>query len=130
MTSADKIVILPCSGIGKAFGSVAREATYMLTEHEHHDKYRTLCLALLMAEDEHSVETVRTSRVITIDGCPKKCATVCAKRVGSNVVKEILLPRVLAANREHSPGTVLDIGEGGVLLARDVVREILPEGNQ
>ncbi len=120
-------VVVPCSGIGKAFGTVSREAAYQLTEQMHPDKFRTVCLALVMAGDEDAVRLVKESDVFTIDGCPKKCATVCVRSVGGNVVSEIVVPKVLAENKEHRPNTLLDIGEGGILLARDIVSQILKE---
>jgi hypothetical protein len=34
MSSTDekRVIVIPCSGIGKAFGSVSREAAYVVTE--------------------------------------------------------------------------------------------------
>lgn len=122
-----KKVVVPCSGIGKAFGTVSREATYLLTEQMRPDQFRTVCLALVMAGDEETVRLVKESDVFTIDGCPKKCATVCVKHAGGNVVKETIVPKILAEHKGHKPGTVLDIGEGGALLAKDIAESILSE---
>ena len=127
MSEAKKIVI-PCSGIGKAFGTVAREATYQLTETGHREEYRTICLPLLVAGDSEAINLLKKSSVITIDGCPKKCATLSVERVGVNVAMEVMVPKVLAKNTDHKPGSVLDIGPRGVLLATDIVNKILEEG--
>ena len=123
-----KKVVIPCSGIGKAFGTVAREATYLLSDGEHSDKFMTICLPLLMTDDEESKQAVLESDVYTIDGCPKKCASVLVKHAGGTPVMEIMTPKVLAANKEHKPETVLDIGSGGTLLADDIVNLILEHG--
>ena len=127
MSEAKKIVI-PCSGIGKAFGTVSREATYQLTETGHREEYRTICLPLLVAGDSEAINLLKKSSVITIDGCSKKCATLSVERVGVNVSMEVMVPKVLAKNTDHKPGSVLDIGPRGVLLATDIVNKILEEG--
>ena len=126
--SEAKRVIIPCSGIGKAFGTVAREATYQLTETDHQEEYRTICLPLLVAGDQKAINLLKQSRVYTIDGCPKKCATLCVERIGVDVTMEVMVPKILAKNTEHKPGSVLDIGPNGVLLAKDIVNLILEEG--
>ncbi|MHA1780060.1 MAG: putative zinc-binding protein [Candidatus Thorarchaeota archaeon] len=120
-------VIVPCSGIGKVFGSVTREATSLLADGSHPDTFETICLPLLMTDDEDSKQMVLESDVYTIDGCPKKCASVLVKHVGGHPVKELLTTRVLAKNRDHKPETILDIGDGGRLLAEDIVRLIVDD---
>ena len=128
MSDAKKIVI-PCSGIGKAFGTVSREATYQLTETDHREEYRTMCLPLLVAGDQDAIDLLKKSSVYTIDGCPKKCATLSVERTGINVTMEVMVPKVLAKNTDHKPGSVRDIGPNGVLLATDIVNKILEEGS-
>lgn len=123
-----KKIVIPCSGIGKAFGTVAREATYRLADLEHSDRFKTICLPLLMSDDEESKQSVMKSDVYTIDGCPKKCASALVKHAGGIPVMEIVVPKVLAANKEHKPETVLEIGNGGRLLADDIVKIILSHG--
>ncbi|MFW9801950.1 MAG: putative zinc-binding protein [Candidatus Thorarchaeota archaeon] len=123
-----KRVIIPCSGIGKAFGSVAREATYLLTDSERSDEYMTICLPLLMTDEEEPKRVVAESDAYTIDGCPKRCASVLVRHVGGKPVMEIMTPKVLAEKKEHKPETVLDIGVGGQLLAKDIMRLILNHG--
>jgi uncharacterized metal-binding protein len=128
MSDAKKIVI-PCSGIGKAFGTVSREATYQLTETDHQEEYRTMCLPLLVAGDQDAIDLLKKSRVYTIDGCPKKCATLSVERTGIDVTMEVMVPKVLAKNTDHKPGSVRDIGPNGVLLAKDIVNIILDDGS-
>ena len=127
MSEAKKIVI-PCSGIGKAFGTVTREATYQLTENLHREEFRTVCLPLLVAGNEEAIDLLKTSRVFAIDGCPKKCATVSIERIGAKVAMEIMVPKILAENTDHKPDSVRNIGSGGILLAKDIVKKILDEG--
>ena len=127
MSEAKKIVI-PCSGIGKAFGTVTREATYQLTENLYREEFRTVCLPLLVAGNQEAIDLLKTSRVFAIDGCPKKCATVSIERIGAKVAMEIMVPKILAENTDHKPDSVRNIGSGGILLAKDIVKKILDEG--
>ncbi len=123
-----KKVVIPCSGIGKAFGTVAREATYLLSDGEYDNRFATICLPLLMTDDEESKRIVMASEVYTIDGCPKKCASVLVEHAEGHPVMEIMIPKVLAEHKEHKPETVLDIGSGGLILANDIVNIILKKG--
>ena len=125
---SQKKIVIPCSGIGKAFGTVSREATYVLTEELNPREYRTMCLPLLVAGDEEAIKMLHSFEIFTIDGCPKQCATVSVRKSGGAIKKEILVAKVLAANKDHKPGTVLDICKGGRLLAQDIVNEITAEG--
>lgn len=127
--SGTKKIVIPCSGIGKAFGTVAREATYQLTETDHRDEFRTICLPLLVAGDQEAIDLLKKSNVYTIDGCPKKCATLSVERTGVNVTMEVMVPKVLAKNIDHKPDSVRDIGPNGVLLATDIIHMILEEGS-
>jgi len=123
-----KKIVVPCSGIGKAFGTVAREATYLLVDGGRSDKFTTICLPLLMTDDEESKQAVLESDVYTIDGCPKKCASTLVRHAGGHPVMELLTAKVLAKNREHKPETTLDIGDGGRLLAEDITKIIVDDG--
>ncbi len=46
-----KVVILPCSGIGKAYGEMGRQAIYELIEDLRVEDVTTTCLARLMIDD-------------------------------------------------------------------------------
>lgn len=125
-----KKVVIPCSGIGKAFGAISREATHLLAEGVHSDDYRTICLPLLMTEDAEAKRIIQVSEVYTIDGCPAKCASTLVEHAGGKPVMEIMVPKVLAVNKEHKPETVLDIGDGGRLLCQDIVKMVLESGGK
>ncbi len=81
MSSDKKVIVIPCSGIGKPIGTVSRETTYEVIENLAKDKAETVCLALLTSRDEETIEKVKNNYVITLDGCAqalcsKKCRTV------------------------------------------------------
>ncbi len=127
--SGKRRLLIPCSGIGKAVGEVAREATRLLMEELRPGTFETVCLPLIMTDDEGDTgELVRSSEVFAIDGCPKKCATASVKHAGGEVDHGVLVVRVLAKNRSHRPESIVDIGEGGRQLARDVAMTLIEEG--
>jgi uncharacterized metal-binding protein len=68
------ILILPCSGIGKPFGSIGRDATFRVCDELRPGKADTLCLSLLVMGDEEARNKVASSQVIVVDGCPLACS--------------------------------------------------------
>lgn len=113
----DRVLIIPCSGIGKAFGSVAREATYVVAEEMRPDETDTLCLSLLTLGDEDAKGRVRRHPVITIDGCPKACAEVNVKSAGGRSAANFKVVDTYREHRELKVLSVLDLGDAGRKLA-------------
>ncbi len=116
-TDGNKVLIIPCSGIGRAFGSVGREATYMVIEEMRPDEADTICLSLLTLGDEEAKERVRKHRVITIDGCPKACAEVNVKSAGGQSAANFKVVDTYREHRELKVPSVLNLGEPGRKLA-------------
>lgn len=113
-----RVVVIPCSGIGKALGSVAREAAYIVVEDLRPGAARTVCLSLLTMGDPDARELVRRLPTLTIDGCAKACAQ---KNVQASGATPAACYRVLDAyreNRELKVDSVLHLGENGDKLAR------------
>ena len=73
-TMQKKVIVIPCSGIGKALGSVSREATYEVVESLRKGVTDTTCLALITSGNEETLELVKSNKCITVDGCPLQCA--------------------------------------------------------
>ena len=69
MNSQKRIVIVPCSGIGKSLGTVSREAAYELCDNLRPGDTQLVALSKLVLGDEQARERVRTNPSITIDGC-------------------------------------------------------------
>ena len=120
----NKVLIIPCSGIGKAFGSVAREAMYMIVEELRPEETETVCLSLLTLGDEEAKDHVRSHPVITIDGCAQACAEENVKGVGGRSAANF---RVIDTYREHHElkvKSVLHLGEAGRKLAHILARKV------
>ena len=54
MAPQKKVIIVPCSGIGKSYGTVSREAAYDVTEDLLPEQTQLVPLALLVLGDDES----------------------------------------------------------------------------
>ena len=71
---AKKVIIVPCSGIGKAYGTVSRVAAYQVTEDDRPESTRLAALSLLVLGDEETRAELEANPALTIDGCKLACA--------------------------------------------------------
>lgn len=122
--SQKKVIVIPCSGIGKAFGSVSREATYELIENLRKGVTDTVCLALLVSGDEESLRLVRKNKCITVDGCPLQCAEKNVRLAGGNLAGSFRVVDTFKENRKLKPRTVTFLDDDGLKLASVLAEKI------
>ena len=120
----EKVIVIPCSGIGKALGSVSREATYELVENLRKGIAKTICLALLVSGDEESIQLVQDNKCIVVDGCPMQCAEKNVRLAGGNLVVSFRVIDSLKENRNLKPIQVTFLDQDGRQLARVVANQI------
>lgn len=125
--SKQRILVIPCSGIGKALGSLSREAALRVVEDLRPDCAATLCLARLTLGDPQAREAVRTQAVVTVDGCPKGCARVNVEQAGGRPAATLRAADTYRRHRELKPAGVLDLGPQGQELAGYLAEEIVAE---
>ncbi len=119
-----KIVVLPCSGIGKVYGALARETTYELMERVRPDNVVTTCLPLLVIKDPEAVALVIENPVITIDGCPKDCAKKSVEALGKEPDKTYEAIKFYTAHKDLKPEGVAEVNETGRKLAAVAAEEV------
>jgi len=119
-----KVIVIPCSGIGKVFGSISREATYELTENLRKETTQTLCLALLVSGDEESLQLVRNNKCITVDGCPLQCAEKNVKLAGGDFACSFKVVDAYKENRYLKPRTVTFLDHDGQQMATVLAEKI------
>jgi uncharacterized metal-binding protein len=128
MSGEERVIIIPCSGIGKAFGSVGREAAYVVTEELRPDCTETVCLSLLTLGDEDARRRVRKHATITIDGCPRACARVNVEQAGAAPAATFRVFDVFRQHKDLRVSSVSDIGQAGEemahILATDVAAKV------
>ncbi len=125
--SEKKVLVIPCSGIGKPIGTVSREATHEITENLMKAKSETICLALLMSGDKKTIDRLKKNFCITIDGCAKHCAKKNTEECGKIPDKSYTVLKFAAANPDKKPEGIIDIGEGGRALVHAIANEIIKD---
>ena len=125
--SAEKqrIVVVPCSGIGKTFGSVSRDAAYEVCDELRPDATRLLALSKLVLGEEEARQQVRSGRTVTIDGCKLMCAAKLVAQSGGTIVREVAVLDVYRRHRHLEPDGIAEMNEAGKQLAQVVAQEIV-----
>jgi len=119
-----QIVIVPCSGIGKTYGSVSREAAYDIVEDLRPDETQLVALSMLVLGDEGARAAVEGSQAITIDGCKLACATKMVRDSGGTVAREYAVLDAYRRHRAFKPAGIAELNEGGIQLAHALADEI------
>lgn len=119
-----KVVVIPCSGIGKTYGTVAREAAYDLCEDLRPAETTLVALAKLVLGEEQARERVRACPAVTIDGCKLMCASKLVAHVGGQVAHEVAVLDVYRRHKDLKPDGIEELNEAGHRLARVLAEEV------
>jgi uncharacterized metal-binding protein len=120
-----KVVIVPCSGIGKTYGTVSREAAYDITEDLRPDDTQLVALSMLVLGDESARSAIAGNPAITIDGCKLACASKMVKESGGIVAQELAVLDVYRRHKDFKPQGIAELNEGGRQLAHALAEEIV-----
>ena len=123
-TQSQKVVIVPCSGIGKTYGSVSREAAFELVEDLRANETQLVPLSLLVLGDEDSHAAVKGSPAITIDGCKLACAKKMVQESGGTVARDFSVLDVYRRYKQFKPQGIAELNEGGQNLASALAAEL------
>jgi uncharacterized metal-binding protein len=123
-TEKPKVVIVPCSGIGKSFGSVSREAAYEVCETLRPGDTQIVALSKLVLGDSAARDAVTRCPAITIDGCKQMCAAKMVRQSGGIVAKEFTVFDVFRRHKDLKPEGISALNEGGMKLARALAGEV------
>lgn len=124
MSETQHVTILPCSGIGKPYGTVSRVAAYQVTEEDRPECTRLIPLALLVLGDTEARAALLENPTITLDGCKLACATKMAQECGGQVTKAFAVLDVFRRYREFKPQGIAELNEGGEKLAQALAQEV------
>jgi uncharacterized metal-binding protein len=119
-----KVVIVPCSGIGKTYGTVSREAAYIVTEDVRPEETQLVALSMLVLGDEEARSALVDNPAITIDGCKLACATKMVQESGGTVAQDFAVLDVYRRYRQFKPQGIAELNEGGLQLAAAMAQEI------
>ena len=119
-----KIKVIPCSGIGKVYGLMAREAALSVTERLCPEITETVCLALLVTGTNEAKEKVREQCCITIDGCPLMCAEKSVKAAGGNIKQQYRSVDEMLYHKGTIPGTGTALTDDGWQIVDELADKI------
>ena len=119
-----KALIIPCSGIGKTLGSVARESAFRVTEDLRPGTSELMPLSLLVLGEEETRETLASTPVVAIDGCTKSCAAKVAAEQGGKVERALQVSDIFKRYRDLKPEGISELNEVGYQLAQALAEEV------
>jgi uncharacterized metal-binding protein len=119
-----KALIIPCSGIGKTLGSVARESAFRVTEDLRPETSQIMPLSLLVLGEEETRETLASNPIAAIDGCTKSCAAKVAAERGGDVRQALQVSDIFKRCRELKPEGIAELNEAGHQLAQALAEEV------
>ena len=110
--SKEKVYIIPCSGIGKVFGSIGRETAYIVVNELAKGKSALECLPLIVKGKKEVIDRLKLNKVIAIDGCPLKCSYNNLMENVGKVDAQFMTTDILKENRDLRPeSSIIPIGE-------------------
>ena len=121
---SQKVIIVPCSGIGKTYGTVSREAAYEIIEDLRPETSQLVALSMLVLGEENARNAVAANPAITIDGCKLACATKMVQESGGQVAQDFAVLDVYRRYRQFKPKGIAELNEGGLQLARALAEEV------
>ena len=124
---SSKVLVIPCSGVGKVHGLISREAAYLVVDELAPTTADVVCLALLVREDEETLTRVQALPCITIDGCGKACAKTNVEIAGGDVAQAVQVAKGLGKHRGIQPGDGSGLTDEGWTVTREIA-EIVAEG--
>ena len=120
-----RVVIVPCSGIGKTYGTVSREAAYDVVDDLRPAETQLVALSMLVLGDEAARSAVAGNQAITIDGCKLACATKMVRESGGTVAQDFAVLDVYRRYKQFKPQGIAELNEGGLQLAQALAEEIV-----
>ncbi|MEI7981327.1 MAG: putative zinc-binding protein [Bacteroidota bacterium] len=125
-----KVKVVPCSGIGKVYGLMAREAVLKTVIELCPEKSETVCLAYIVTGDKEVKVKIEGFNCITVDGCPKMCASKNVSITGGIVIEEI---KVLDTVKEHKGkkfGSPTQLNDDGEAVINEIAEKIAKKINE
>ncbi|MCB9420311.1 MAG: hypothetical protein H6667_10920 [Ardenticatenaceae bacterium] len=124
MNEPTRVVIVPCSGIGKTYGTVSREAAYEVIEELRPETSQLVALSKLVLGEENARAAVAANPTITIDGCKLACATKMVQESGGGIIQDFAVLDVYRRYRKFKPQGIAELNEGGQQLAHALAEEV------
>jgi len=115
--------VLPCNGLDKGAGCIAREIALHLIEKSESEM---ICPVLYRIADARYNKIAQEKPLLVIDGCQTRCASKLASEKGLKVTAKITVTEE-AKSRGFELGDALRLGENELKLAERIADELLLE---
>lgn len=115
--------VLPCNGLDKGAGCIAREIALYLIEKSDSEM---ICPVLYRVADARYTKIAQEKPLLVIDGCPTRCASKLASEKGLKVTAKVTVTEE-AKTRKVDLGDSLKLCENEVKLAEMLAEELLLE---
>ena len=125
-----KVKVIPCSGIGKVYGLMAREAVLKTVHELCPEKAETVCLVYIVTGDKEVKEKIEGCNCITIDGCPKMCASKNVSIAGGIVVEEMKVLDTVKAHKGKQFGSPTELTADGEHVMSEIAGKIAKRINE
>ena len=122
--SEKSILIIPCSGIGKPFGTISRDATFRVVDDLRKGKTETNCLSLVVTGNEEAIKKIQSSRCIAVDGCQLECARKNIEIAGGKIAAHFRVMDLLRENRRLKPRQITFLDDDGTTLSKILANKI------
>ena len=125
-----KVKVVPCSGIGKVYGLMAREAVLKTVFELCPEKSETVCLGYIVTGDREVRERIEGSDCITVDGCPKMCASKNVSIAGGIIVEEMKVLDTVKGHKGKQFGTPTLLNADGECVIDEIAEKIMRKINE
>ncbi len=119
-----KVKVISCSGVGKVFGLMAREAALEITNKLRPNETETVCLAHVVTGDTDIKEKIEGCSCITIDGCPQLCAAKNIELAGGIVKAKYRTIDEMRTHRGVDAGTATILTDDGWKIVDELCTKI------
>ena len=119
-----KVKVIPCSGIGKVFGLMAREAALHVTCNLSPESTETVCLAHIVTGDDDAKKKVEGCMCITVDGCPALCSAKSVEAAGGIVKAKYRAVDEMRNHKGKDAGTGTALTEDGWQIVDEFAEKI------
>ena len=119
-----KIKVIPCSGIGKMPGLLARESALTVTDRLCPGISETVCLGHLVTGEDEALAKVQGQRCIVVDGCPALCAAKSVEAAGGILAQQYRAMDTLRSHRGKNPGTATALTDDGWVIVDEFAEVI------
>ena len=115
-----KYAVLPCNGLDKAAGPLARETALWLSLHQ---RGRLVCPVLLNHSPDRYAGVLDELPLLVLDGCATQCATKLANRLGRKIARKLQVTDE-AKRRGATLGKSPTLGQDELTLAAAIAASV------